>query len=314
MEPIDVAIIGGGPAGLTAAGTLARQLHTAVVFDSGSYRNVKATQIHMVPTWENKDPKEFRATARGDILANYSTIQFSDTAVSKVEKQSDSQFVVWDGNGKEWHFRKLLLAVGSADTYPDIDGYDWLWTKKIFHCLFCHGYEDRGSSSSGVLAVFPVVIPALVIHMAENAAQLSDSVTLYTHGNNDLAAQLSTTGSSKFKVEPRPIKRLLNNAEGNSAIVEFEDGTKKEEKFLAHSPQTSVQGAFVSQLGLALTPMGDIVADAPMHQTSVRGVFAAGDCITPYKVTPGAISSGCNAAVAVSTQLQAEKHDQEPMF
>ncbi|KAI0138615.1 hypothetical protein F4776DRAFT_619199 [Hypoxylon sp. NC0597] len=314
MEFIDVAIIGGGPAGLTAAGTLARQLHTAVVFDSGSYRNAKATQIHMVPTWENKDPKEFRASAKRDIQANYPTIQFSDTSVSKVEKQNDSHFVLWDGNGKEWHFRKVLLAVGSADTYPNVEGYDQLWTKKIFHCLFCHGYEDRGAPSSGVLAIFPIIVPALAIHMAENAAQLSDSVTLYTHGNRDLAAQLSTTGNSKFKVEPRPIKRLVNDVERSSVTVEFEDGTSKEEKFLVHNPQTSVQGPFASQLGLNLTPAGDIVADAPVHQTSVRGVFAAGDCITPYKVTPGAISSGCNAAVAASTQLQAEKYGQAPMF
>ncbi|KAI0169964.1 FAD/NAD(P)-binding domain-containing protein [Hypoxylon sp. FL1284] len=314
MEFIDVAIIGGGPAGLTAAGTLARQLHTAVVFDSQSYRNARATQIHMVPTWENKNPKEFRASAKSDILSNYSTIQFSDMPVTKIEKQTDSHFVVWDGSGKEWKFRKVVLAVGSIDTFPEIDGYGQLWANRIFHCLFCHGYEDRGSSSSGVLAVFPVVVPALVIHMAENAAQLSDSVTIYTHGNNELAAQLGNIGNPKFKVEPRQIRRLLDNGEKKSLTVEFEDGTSKGEKFLVHNPQTSVQGPFVSQLSLSLTPMGDIVAEAPMHQTSARGVFAAGDCITPYKVTPGAISSGCNAAVAASTQLQAEKYGQEPMF
>ncbi|KAI1134415.1 hypothetical protein F5Y05DRAFT_406561 [Hypoxylon sp. FL0543] len=185
---------------------------------------------------------------------------------------------------------------------------------RTFHCLFCHGYEDRGAPSSGVLAIFPIAVPALAVHMAENAGQLSDSVTRYTHGNRDLAAQLSTTGNSKFKVESRSIKRLVNNAERSSVTVEFEDGTGKEEKFLVHNPQTSVQGPFASQLGLNLTPASDIAADAPAHQTSVRGVFAAGDCITPYKVIPGAISSGCNAAVAASTQLQAEKYGQAPMF
>lgn len=151
--------------------------------------------------------------------------------------------------------------------------------------------------------------------MAENAAQLSDSVTLYTHGNSDLTTQLATiTGNSKFKVESRRIKHLSGNTGQNSVVVEFEDGSSKVEKFLVHNPQTSVQGPFVSQLGIALTPMGDIQADTPAYQSSVRGVFAAGDCITPYKVIPGAISSGCNAAVAVSTQLQAEKYGLPPMF
>ncbi|KAI1453654.1 FAD/NAD(P)-binding domain-containing protein [Annulohypoxylon moriforme] len=315
MDFIDVAIIGGGPAGLTAAGTLARQLQTAVVFDSKTYRNAKATKMHMVPTWENKDPRDFRSSARKDIETYYSTIQFADIPVTKVEKKSDSHFQVWDGEGKEWNFRKVLLAVGSSDHFPEVEGYAELWTKKIFHCLFCHGYEDRGSPSSGVLAVFPIVVPAMVMHMAENAAQLSDSVTLYTHGNDDLTKQLVTvTNNSKFKVEPRRIKRLVGNADVDSVTVEFEDGSSKWEKFLVHNPQTSVQGPFVEQLGVALTQMGDVQADAPVHQTSVRGVFAAGDCITPYKVTAGAISSGCNAAVAASTQLQAEKYGQAPMF
>lgn len=91
---IDVAVIGAGPAGLTAAATLARQLHTAVVFDSGSYRNSSATHMHMVPGWENKNPQEFRSSTRSDILSAYSSIQFADVAVTKIEKESDAHFTV----------------------------------------------------------------------------------------------------------------------------------------------------------------------------------------------------------------------------
>ncbi|KAI0972068.1 FAD/NAD(P)-binding domain-containing protein [Xylaria arbuscula] len=312
MSFIDVAVIGGGPAGLTAAATLARQLHTAVVFDSKSYRNANATNMHMVPGWENKNPADFRSTTRTDVESNYSTIEFADVAVNKIEKVSDAHFKLWDANDKEYNFRKILLAVGSSDTYPDIAGYEALWTKRIFHCLFCKGYEDRGAPSSGVLAVFPIVIAPLVVHMAENAAQLSDTVTLYTHGNEELTTQLATVANEKFKVDNRKIKRLIDS--DGSVTVEFEDGSTKGEKFLVHNPLNAVKGPFVEQLGIQLTPMGDIQADAPAHQTSVRGVFAAGDCITPYKVIPGAISSGCNAAVAASAQLQAEKYGQPPMF
>lgn len=56
------------------------------------------------------------------------------------------------------------------------------------------------------------------------------------------------------------------------------------------------------------------MANLPMYQTSVRGIFAAGDSITPYKVVAGAISSGCNAAVGASTQLLVEKYRYHPMF
>ncbi|KAI1662006.1 hypothetical protein F4813DRAFT_343185 [Daldinia decipiens] len=103
--------------------------------------------MHMVPGWENRNPKDFRSATRNDIVASYSAnIQFVDVEVTKVEKESDSHFRVWDGQGKEWNVRKVILAVGSSDTYPDIEGYAQLWAKRIFHCLFCHGYEDRGAS------------------------------------------------------------------------------------------------------------------------------------------------------------------------
>ncbi|RYP65748.1 hypothetical protein DL770_008928 [Monosporascus sp. CRB-9-2] len=310
MEFTDVAIIGGGPAGLTAANTLARQRHTAVVFDSKSYRNAGAAHMHMVPTWDNKSPEEYRGAARRNILDNYSTIQFADVAVTEVIKESDSHSKVRDASGKVWNARKVILAVGSADSYPNIDGYEQLWKKRIYHCLFCHGYEDRDAASTGVLAVAPVG-PTLAVHMAHNAAQLSDQVTIYTNGDGEVAAELkplvSSLVASKFSVETRQIKRLIGNGPPDSITVEFVDGSSKEEKFLVHNPQTSPQGPFVAQLGLATTPLGDIQAEAPFWQTSVPGVFAVGDCSTPYKVIPSAITSGCNAAVAASAEIQAAK-------
>lgn len=143
--------------------------------------------------------------------------------------------------------------------------------------------------------------------MAANAAQLSDEVTLYTHGDDNVTAQITPLVKAPFKIDARKIQRLIDNG-GASVTIEFIDGSTKEETFLVHNPKTTVQGPFIEQLGLDLTPTGDILANPPFFQTSVRGVFAAGDCITPYKATPAAIASGCNAAVATTAQMQAEKH------
>ncbi|QSZ32071.1 hypothetical protein DSL72_001640 [Monilinia vaccinii-corymbosi] len=285
----DVAIIGGGPSGLTAAGALARQVHTAVVFDTQTY------------------PK-------AGILARYSTIQFIDIGVTSIEKKSDSHFKLVDANEKEWNFRKVILALGMTDTLPDIEGYAELWTKRIFHCLFCFGYEDRGAKSAGVL-VIPPISPMAGLNMviAANAAQLSDEVTLYTHGDEEIAAQLSPLAKPPFKIDTRKIEGFIDNA-GSSVTIKFTDGSVKEETFLVHNPENKVQGPFIEQLGLDVSPTGDIVAPPPFHQASVRGVFAAGDCITPYKATPAAIASGCNSAVALTAQLQAERHGLAPLF
>ncbi|KAI1139211.1 hypothetical protein F5Y05DRAFT_412311 [Hypoxylon sp. FL0543] len=116
-------------------------------------------------------------------------------------------------------------------------------------------------------------------------------VTLYTHGNKEFADELTPltkAAKNKFHIDSRLIKRFINerfiNDNGNSLTVEFTDGSSNAEKFLVHHPKTEVNGGFFEQLGLALTPLGDIEATAPFFQTSVRGVFAAGDAITLYKV------------------------------
>lgn len=125
---LDVLIIGGGPAGLAAATGLARQLYTAVVFDSGVYRNQLATHMHNVVTWDHARPADFRQKAREDIRKRYSTIDFQDnTKIESVKKNQEGRFEATDEAGTVWTGRKLLLATGIKDIYPDIDGYGDAW-------------------------------------------------------------------------------------------------------------------------------------------------------------------------------------------
>jgi len=119
--------------GLTTALTVARQLHTAIVFDSSSYRNEASNHMHTVLTWDHKDPKDYRAAARANILERYQTIQIADVELKSIRKTEDGFFEARsDGSHHKWVGRKVVLATGTVDIYPDIEGYAECWAKGVY--------------------------------------------------------------------------------------------------------------------------------------------------------------------------------------
>lgn len=126
---VDVLILGGGPAGLAVAGGLARQLHTAIVFSSESFRNGAAPHMHNVPGWDHEDPAAFRAKAKGDIQSRYDTIRFRDVGVTSVRKLDSGRFETFDDAGERYEGRKVVIASGIRDIMPDLPGYSALWGK-----------------------------------------------------------------------------------------------------------------------------------------------------------------------------------------
>lgn len=97
---VDVFIVGGGPAGLASAVSVARNLHTAIVFDSQSYRNQRTGHFHMLPTWDSKNPYAFRDTARQNTQDNYKTIFYKNVEIVKAKKTDVNLFKVTDKHGK----------------------------------------------------------------------------------------------------------------------------------------------------------------------------------------------------------------------
>lgn len=125
----DVLIIGAGPAGLSTALGLARQTYSALVFDSKQYRNRAAERMHNVLTWDHKPPSEFRAAAKENILSRYKSIHFKDATIVSAAKKADGVFEVIDKEHNKYHGKKIALATGVTDVFPDIHGFGDLWGK-----------------------------------------------------------------------------------------------------------------------------------------------------------------------------------------
>lgn len=304
----DVLIVGGGPGGLAAATGLARQLYSAVVFDSGVYRNARSEHMHNVPTWDHRNPKEYRTKARDDLLARYNTIHFENTAVESIHRTAKGHFEAMDSSGGTWTGRKVILATGVRDIFPEIDNYSDVWVKGIFHCLFCHGYEERGAASAGVLALGDLANTFGSMHMGRMARRLAEKVTIYTDGNEELAEQLRTTVADDpvMRIDNRSIQRLSKGSQAAEVDITLAGGDVVTEGFIAHKPKTEVNGPFARQLALELTDQGDIKTNGAMYESSVPGVFAVGDCATFMKGVTNAVAMGTVAAAAVAGQLQAE--------
>lgn len=166
-----------------------------------------------------------------------------------------------------------------------------------------------------------LAMPRFAVHMAHMAAQLvPQKVTVYTHGSEALAQEIMAKSGTRpaWTTDTRAIRGLEMHAaadERASAVnIYFENGSTVTEGFLAHCPLLVAKGPWAEQLGLALTQARDYEVNSPFSETSVKGVYAAGDCMTTFKVAANAIANGSTTGAGVAVRLQEEEYDIEPVF
>lgn len=143
------------------------------------------------------------------------------------------------------------------------------------------------------------------------AKQLAKKVTILTNGNVALADEMKAPASKKgFEVESKVITgfaKTKTSSEREEVEVTFADGTTRKMGFVSHRPKSKLRGPLAEQLGLALTPTGDIAVTPPFCETSLKGIFAVGDCGSMLKVVSAAISSGSFAGGGAAVQIQQEE-------
>lgn len=152
------------------------------------------------------------------------------------------------------------------------------------------------------------------LHIARQALHMTKQVTLYTHGNIQLANELTQAlkaAPEPMTIDSRKIVQMVKGPERARVDLHFEDGTAKTDAFLAHKSHVQLRGPLAEQLGVELVSTnGTIKVSPPFNQTSVKGVFAAGDCVSVIHNVTTATQAGVAAGGGASLQIQAEALNQ----
>ncbi|WP_072396510.1 NAD(P)/FAD-dependent oxidoreductase [Hyphomicrobium sp. CS1GBMeth3] len=292
----DAIIIGGSFAGLSAAMQLARANRSVCVIDTGTPRNRFASASHGFFGLDGVAPYEMLATARAKVAA-YPSVRFVDGAAVDAAADEDG-FALTLADGQRLMARRIVLAFGLKDTLPAIPGVQDRWGKTVLHCPYCHGFEFLGQPL-GVLSVLP--------HSTHQAALIPDwgPTTFFLNGGPMPDAETQARlAARQVTLEPAPIAALEGQAPKLDG-VRLADGRLVPIAALYLTPRTSFQSDIANQLGCAMEdgPFGPVIKTDAAKQTSVPGVYAAGDISRPMHNATLASADGVMAGAGVHQSL-----------
>ena len=298
----DVAVVGGGAAGLNAALVLARARRRVVVLDAGRPRNAPAAHVHGFLSRDGMPPGELLAAGRSEVRGYGGEVVAA--AVRGVE-QTGSHFELSLDDGRVVAARRLLVATGLTDELPDVPGLRERWGRDVLHCPYCHGYEVR-DRPLGVLARSP-----MSVHQALLLPHWSPDVVFFSH----TLAEISDADCERLRargvriVEGVVTRLVVDEREDRLTGVELEDGTIVARSALFVAPRFVPNDAVLTALGAETgeSPVGSFVRTDPMGRTSVPGVWAVGNVSDPAAFVINAAAAGARAAAAINMDLVEEE-------
>lgn len=297
-ETYHVVVVGGSFAGLAAAIQLGRARRRVLVVDAGKPRNRFARSSHGFLGQDGRSPAEILDTFRAQVLA-YPTVRFVAGEARDAIRLGEGEFEVTLSSGESARAEHLILATGIVDELPPVPGLQERWGDTVLHCPYCHGYEVR-DRRLGVLATGEGAM-----HQAPLLRDWSDDVTLFTNDALALSAeQRADLAERGIRVEERAVESLEGAAPA-LAGVRLRDGSLVEVDALFTASRTRMASTLAERLGCAFDdgPFGPIVRADATRETTVRGVFCAGDAArVPHNAT-WAAGDGAMAGVAAHRSL-----------
>ena len=294
----DAVIVGGSFAGLSATMQLARARRRILLVDAGRPRNRFAAASHGFLGQDGVAPADIMRTGLRQ-LSVYPSVDFID-GETVAASPLDAGFRLTLGDGTRTTARRLVLTTGVTDTLP-LPSMQTRWGVSVLHCPYCHGYEVR-DRPIGVVANHPGAVHQAVL--------LPDwgPTTFFTQGivepTEDEAAMLAGRGVC---IERTPVVELLGEGQATRA-VRLADGREVAVEAVFIAPGTRVTSPLAEQLGCAMTEgmTGPHIQVDPMQQTTVVGVFAAGDAAQPMHNATLASAAGVLAGIGAHRSLVVE--------
>jgi thioredoxin reductase len=293
MSHYDVAVIGGGAAGLSAALVLSRARRKVLVVDAGQPRNAPATHMHGYLSRDGLPPAELLAAGRAEV-GSYGGEIVAGT-VTELVPDCRNGFWVLLADGQRISARRLLITTGLRDELPDIPGLRARWARDMLHCPYCHGHEVR-DRQLGVIGGTPGAV-----RYAQTVRQWTHDLVYFTPPDTLTAADRTQLLARGIGVIEGTIDRLVID-DDHLRGLQMRDGCVIPRDALFVPPRFVPNSRLLVGVGCDVDADGWVTAD-PTGATSVAGVWAAGNVIDPRAQVITAASAGSAAAIALNADL-----------
>ncbi|HVH12245.1 MAG TPA: NAD(P)/FAD-dependent oxidoreductase, partial [Longimicrobium sp.] len=284
----DVIVIGGGPAGLSGALWLARYRRKVRIFDMEDPRNAVTWAVHGYPGRQDLPPADLRKVIK--LQAVDAGAEYEPACVEWVEGGKD-HFVVLLDDGRTFGARRLLLATGLRDIVPEIPGFHDFYGTSIWHCPDCDGPSVL-DCKVGVIG-WGRPIASYCMYMLT----FTENLTILTHGHPPDLPENARAALDRWSIGVRT--EVIDRLEGKDGKVErvvFNDGTEEAFDALFFHIASGPGSSFPADLGCAADEDGILEIDRE-YETSVPGVYAAGDIVPGSRLAIRAASEGVRAAI-----------------
>jgi thioredoxin reductase len=295
-DTYDVAIIGGGAAGLSAALVLARAGRAVVVVDDGQPRNAPAAHMHGFLSRDGFPPGELLDLGRAEVTS-YGARMLEGTATELFQTPSQT-FDVHVDDGRVIEARRVLVTSGLRDRVPEIEGVTERWGRDLLPCPYCDGHEVR-DQPLGVLGGTPGAA-----QYAQLIRQWSADIVFFPHTTTITATEREQLAARDIGVAEGRVEQLVVEDDRLTG-VRIEDGQFVPRAAIFVRPEFVARNNFVGSLGGAIDDDGWPIVDAA-GGTTIPGLWAAGNAANPRAQVITAAGEGSAAAIAINNDLTEE--------